>query len=114
RASVLNARLSQRRLELDEAQANIRRLGELIAESDKERALIAPMVQRKLVAQTELLRIDRTLVEQRGQLSLVEESIERLEAAINEARIQMEELGSQVRQEALMEKTQALAEFSIV
>lgn len=112
--SVLNERLLQRRRELEEAHANIRRLGELVAESEKERELIAPMVQRRLVAQTELLRVDRSLVEQRGQLTLVEESLERLEAAVNEARIQVEELVSQLKQEALLEKTQALAELSVI
>lgn len=114
RASVLNERLMQRRRELDEAHANIRRLRDLIAESQKERDLIAPMVRRQLVAQTELLRVDRTIVEFQGQLSLVEASIERLEAAINEARLQSQELVSQMKQEALMEKTQALAELSVI
>ncbi len=114
RASVLNERLLQRRKELDEAHANIRRLGELVAETEKERELIEPMVRRRLVAQTELLRVDRTLVEQKGQLTLVEESLERLGAAVNEALIQVDEVASQLMEEALTEKTQALAEFSVI
>jgi len=114
RGLVLSERLLQRRRELDEAHANIRRIGELLVESEKEHELIAPMVARRLVAQTELLRIQRALVEQRGQLSLAEESIERIEAAVNEARIQADELVSTLRQEALMDKTQALAELSVI
>lgn len=114
KASVLNERLLQRRKELDEARANIARLNEVVGVLEREKDLIEPMVARRLVAQTDLIRIERDLSDQKGQLSLVEESIERLNAAINEARLQVDELGLQVRQEALMEKTQALAELSVV
>lgn len=114
KASVLNERLLQRMKELDEAQANIARLNEVIAVTEREKNLIEPMVKKKLVAETELLRIDRELTEQRGQLALAGESVHRLNAAINEARLQVTELSLQIRQEALMEKTQALAELSVI
>ena len=114
KASVLNERLLQRMKERDEAHTNITRLNEIIAVSQRERDLIGPMVARKLVAETELLRIDRDLTEQKGQLALVTESLDRLNAAINEARLQVTELDLQIRQEALMEKAQALAELSVI
>lgn len=114
KGSVLQARLRQRMKELDEAQANISRLNEVIAVAQREMDLIGPMVAKKLVAQTDLLRLDRELTDQRGQLALAMEGIERLNAAISEATLQVEELSLQVRQEALMEKTQALAELSII
>ena len=114
KGSVLQARLRQRMKELDEAQANIARLNEIIAVAQRERDLIGPMVAKKLVAETNLLRLDRDLTDQRGQLALAEESIERLNAAINEATLQFDELALQLRQEALMEKTQALAELSVI
>lgn len=114
KGSVLQARLRQRMKELDEAQANISRLNEVIAVAQREMDLIGPMVAKKLVAQTDLLRLDRELTDQRGQLALAMEGIERLNAAISEATLQVEELNLQVRQEALMEKTQALAELSII
>lgn len=114
KSSVLQARLRQRMKELDEAQANISRLNEVIAVAQREMDLIGPMVAKKLVAQTDLLRLDRELTDQRGQLALAMEGIERLNAAISEATLQVEELSLQVRQEALMEKTQALAELSII
>ena len=114
KGAVLQSRLRQRTQELQEAQANISRLNEVIAVAQREMDLISPMVAKKLVAQTDLLRLDRELTDQRGQLALAIEGVERLEAAINEAALQVEELNLQVRQEALMEKTQALAELSII
>lgn len=114
KASVLNERLLQRMKELDEAQANVVRLNEVIAVAEREKNLFEPMVKKKLVAETDLLRIDRELTEQRGQRALAGESMLRLNAAINEARLQVTELSLQIRQEALMEKTQALAELSVI
>lgn len=114
KASVLKERLVQRVKELDESNSNISRLTEVVAVTQRERDLIGPMVAKRLVAQTDLLRVDRELTEQQGQLALAREGIDRLTAAINEARLQVTELELQMRQEALAEKTQALAELSVV
>lgn len=114
KASVLKERLVQRVKELDESNSNITRLTEVIAVTQREKDLISPMVAKRLVAQTDLLRVDRELTEQQGQLALAREGIDRLTAAINEARLQVTELELQMRQEALAEKTQALAELSVV
>lgn len=112
--SVLESRLQQRETELDEATANSRRLAENIAVSDKEAELVKSMVKRGLMAQTEQLRVDREQTELKGQIALAAETIKRTEAAIVEARLQVEELGLQLQQEALDELTQALAELSVV
>lgn len=114
KSSVLKERLIQRVKELDESKSNITRLGDVIAVTQREKDLIGPMVAKRLVAQTEQLRVDRELTEQQGQLSLAREGIDRLAAAINEARLQVTELELQMRQEALAEKTQALAELSVI
>jgi adhesin transport system membrane fusion protein len=114
KASVLKERLVQRVKELDESHSNIARLTEVVAVTQREKDLIGPMVAKRLVAQTDLLRVDRELTEQQGQIALAREGIDRLTAAINEARLQVTELELQMRQEALAEKTQALAELSVV
>ena len=114
KGSVLQARLRQRMKEFDEAQANITRLNEIIAVAQREKDMIGPMVAKKLVAELDLIRLERDLTDQRGQLALAMEGVERLEAAISEATLQFDELGLQVRQEAMMEKTQALAELSVI
>ena len=112
--SVLTQRKTQRENEQGEALANIVRLEANIAVAEKEEALLAPMVKRKLVAQTDLLRVQKELTDMRGQLALSKESIERLKAAVTEAALQISELALQARQEALAEKTGALSELSVI
>lgn len=112
--SVLKARLEQRETEHDEALANQKRLTESIAVSDKEAELVKSMVKRGLMAQTEQIRVDREQTELNGQLALAVETIKRTEAATEEAKLQVDELGLQLQQEALDELTQALAELSVV
>ncbi|MBB5538025.1 HlyD family type I secretion periplasmic adaptor subunit [Rhizobium giardinii] len=112
--SVMQARHGQREKELAEAQANITRLVEGLQVTEREQELLAPMVKRKLVAQTELLRVEKELTETRGQLALSRESIGRLESAIVEASLQVTELSLELRQEALAEKTEALSQLSVI
>ncbi|ODR89605.1 HlyD family type I secretion periplasmic adaptor subunit [Sinorhizobium alkalisoli] len=112
--SVMQARRGQRQKELAEAQANIARLTENLQVTEREQDLLAPMVKRKLVAQTELLRVEKELTDTRGQLALAKESIGRLEAAVREAELQVMELSLQLRQEALAEKTDALSQLSVI
>jgi len=112
--SVLKSRLEQRKTELDEAVVNSHRLAENIAVANKEAELVKSMVKRGLMAQTEQLRVDREQTELKGQIALAAETVKRTEAAIVEARLQVDELGLQLQQEALDELTQALAELSVV
>ncbi|EKF44586.1 HlyD family type I secretion membrane fusion protein [Nitratireductor indicus C115] len=112
--SVLEERHQQRVKELDEARVNIARLEENQKISQREADLLGPMVKRKLVAQTEFLRVQKELTETSGQLDLARETIPRIEASINEAALQIQELDLQVEQEALSERTQALAELSVI
>lgn len=112
--SVLEERRLQRTKELDEAYANIGRLEENLKITQREEALIAPMAKRKLVAQTDLIRVQKELTEVTGQLQLSKESIDRIKAAISEASLQVDELGLQLQQEALAEKTKALSELSVI
>lgn len=112
--SVLEERLVQRRKELDEAHANIARLEENAKIAQREEDLLAPLVKRRLAPQTDLIRVQKELSDNRGQLQLVRESLARIGAAINEASLQKEELALQLRQEALAERTKALAELSVI
>ena len=112
--AVLDERLLQRRKELDEARVNIVRLEENARVAQREEDLLAPLVERRLAAQTDLIRVQKELSENRGQLHLVRESLDRIGAAINEASLQRTELTLQLQQEALAEKTKALAELSVV
>lgn len=112
--NVLKSRLDQREKELNEAKVNVQRLTESLGVSDKEAELVTSMVKRNLMAKTEQIRVDREQTEIRGQLNLADETIKRTGAAIVEARLQVDEFGLQLQQEALDELTQALAELSVV
>lgn len=112
--SVLEQRFIQRNKELDEAKANIARLKGSLGISMKELELIEPLAKRRLVAQSELIRVQRDVNNAEGELSVLKETIPRLEGAIKEANFQMEEQALQFRQQALTQKTDALAELSVL
>jgi adhesin transport system membrane fusion protein len=114
KAGVLRERVRQRENELSEAQANIERLEQNIAQSTRQYDLMSPLAKRGLVAQTELIALERELTDQRGQITVYKESLERLRGAVEEARLQVEELALQLRQQALTEKAQTLAEQSVI
>lgn len=111
---VLKERVRQRENELSEAHANIDRLQQNIEGAQRQYDLIHPLAQKKLVAQTEVLKTERDLTDQQGQLKVYQESIDRLEAAVQEAKLQLGDLALELRQQALTEKAQALAELSVV
>ena len=112
--SVMQAREGQRQKELAEAAANITRLTESLQLTEQEQEMLAPMVKRKLVAQTEVLRVEKELTDTRGQLALWKESVGKLEAALREATLQVTELSLQLKQEALAEKTEARSQLSVI
>ncbi len=111
---VLDQRLKQHQNELEEAHANIERLTQNIAGAQKQYDLLKPLGEKKLVAQTEVLKVQRDLVDLQGQLKVYVESLDRLQAAVNEATLQVNDLGLQLRQQALTDKGQALSELSVV
>lgn len=112
--SVLEQRLVQRKKELDEARANIRRLQGSREITNRELAFIAQLADKRLVAQTELIRVQREANQVEGELSVIDESIPRLKGAIEEASLQITELTLQAKQEALTQKTEALSELSVL
>ena len=114
RAEVLQQRQAQKQNELAEVNANIARLRGNLEVSTRELTLMRPMAKRRLVAKTELIRVERDVTELRGQLALAQESIERIKGSIQEAKLQVKELSLQVQQEALDQKTLALADLSVL
>jgi adhesin transport system membrane fusion protein len=114
KADVLEARAEQRALELQEAQANIEQLQIVIEAMDREVQMIEPLVRRRLHAETDLLRLERELAEKKGQLSVAQKSLGRLEAAVREAELQQSELRLQLRQEARTEKSELLSDLNVL
>lgn len=111
---VLEQRLLQREQEKDEAQANIARLEGSLSISKRELTLLEPLAKRKLVAETELIRAQRSVNDLEGELNVLNETIPRIIGAISEAQLQLNELALQFRQDALAERTTTLAELSVL
>jgi len=114
KAAVLDARLTQRVDEVKEAEATIAQIDEILAAMKSERDKIAPLVKRNLHPEIDLLRLDRQIVEQEGRREITAQSINRLEAARKEAQLQIDELNTQVRQEARKEMSEVLAETGVL
>lgn len=111
---VLEARRQQRLEEISEARSGIEQADTVIQAMMAERAKIAPLVQRNLHPEIELLRLDREIAQQRGQRETISQSLNRLQSALREADIQVKELQSDVEQEARRELGETLADTSVL
>ncbi|MFD1747422.1 HlyD family type I secretion periplasmic adaptor subunit [Rhizobium helianthi] len=111
---VLQERLRQRQNEMAEAEANIKRLEQNITGATRQFDLLSPLAKKGLVAQTDVIKTERELTDQKGQLAVYQESLGRLRGAIEESKLQMNSLALELRQQALTEKAQTLAELSVM
>lgn len=109
---VLNQRVEQRQRELNEAHTNGTRLENALLLSQEKLDLLQPLAKRQLVSKTEMIDAQRALSDIRGERDAVIESIARLEAALSEAQLQVQQVALQFRQEALTDLTMRLAELS--
>lgn len=111
---VLEARRQQRRDEIGEARSNVEQTGLVIQAMLNERDKIEPLVKRKLHPEIDLLRLDREIAQQNGQRENVSQSLKRLESALMEAELQIQEIDSQFKQEARRELGDTLADVSVL
>ena len=112
--SVLQARQTQRAQELAEAKTNIAQLENVIAAMTKQRDTVKPLVEKRLHAETDLLRMETELAQQNGQLAVAKESLGRLAAALDEATLQVDELSLQFQQDAKNDLSQVLADLGVL
>jgi adhesin transport system membrane fusion protein len=98
---VLAQRVEQRQREINELAANNTRLQNSLDITQQRLDLIAPMAQRGLAAQTDLLTLQAEVADITGQIAASEESAGRLAAALREAQLQVQQADRQFRQEAL-------------
>lgn len=82
---VLENRLSQRRFELLEAEAQSRKLAATLSPLQRETNLTERMVKRGIVPEVELLRLKSRVAELSGELEIMEAAKPRIEASIDEA-----------------------------
>src|SRR5262245_39282218 len=114
KVQVLQARLEQAQSALREAEANLARYSESLDINAKQLDLVSSMVKRGLMAQTDLIKTQAENAELTGQIKVGKESIAKLQAAVQEADLQVRELSLELQQEAGDELTQSLADLSVV
>lgn len=110
--SVLNSQIEQKRRELEETQVTLDGAQKGLLLGREERATIARLVERGLEPRLELVRADRSIVEQESRANMAKVSIQRVNSAINEIVSRQEALTRQFRSEALNELNRTLADLS--
>jgi adhesin transport system membrane fusion protein len=110
--SVLNSQIEQKRRELDEAQITLEGAQKGLVLGREERATIARLVERGLEPRLELVRADRSIVEQESRANVAKVGIDRVGSAIAEIVSRKESLTRQFRSEALNELNRVLADLS--
>lgn len=109
---VLAQRIEQRQRELGESAANDVRLRENLVIAQERLKLMAPLAEKGLVAQTAFLDVQREVGDLEGQIAVGVETSARVQSALREAELQMEQASLQFRQDALAELTVALAQLA--
>lgn len=90
--AIARQQLNQRREEFNEATANRDQLNNRLSLTEKELSVTSPLVKSGAVAEVEILRLQREVVATRGERDQVLAQIERLQAAISEARRKIQEV----------------------
>ena len=109
---VLQERVEQRQRELAEAQANAQRIAQTLELSQQNHDLMAPLADQGLVARSTFISAQRELSELSGQRAANAELVARLQSALHESDLQLEQAETMFRQEALAELTSKLAELA--
>jgi len=109
---VLQSRVEQRQRELNQAMADKDRLTQTADLAQQKLALLKPMVDKKLVSQTEYITAQQAVADATGQLDAVIQSIAKSQAALQEAQLQVQQAELQFRQDAQTDLTGKLAELA--
>jgi len=109
---VLDQQLFQRRRELGEARIARDTAQRALALAERERAIVAPLVERGIEPEFSLLALDRSLAELGGQVERSDSALERLRAAVAEVEDQKTALRERFRAGALATYSETLARIS--
>jgi membrane fusion protein, adhesin transport system len=107
---ILRRQKEQRELELSELRSRERQYAESLRLARQELAIVAPLAERRVVSQSELLQLQRQVNDLDGQLQQTRQSIPRVEAAISEADERIGGARSNFRSEAHREMSMLRAE----
>ncbi len=111
--SALSAAIEQRRRDLQEGLATIASLENSSRLAQEQVNMLAPMVAKKVIPQTELITAQRELVDVQGRLSAARQGAGRAQAAIREAQAQFSEAQFDFRQQALSERSDVATKLAV-
>lgn len=109
--AVLDAQVTQRRKEFEEAQVALQTNRKTLAIAQDERSIVARMVERGLEPKQELIRLERAIADAEGRASGAAVTMERAKSAIAETESRKQAATRQFRAEALAELNKSLAEL---
>ncbi|HAI68214.1 MAG TPA: HlyD family type I secretion periplasmic adaptor subunit [Gammaproteobacteria bacterium] len=109
---VLKQQKSQKRHEITKLTARQEQLQHSYDLAQQELTIIKPLVNKGVMSEVELLRLQRETSTLKAELDSTRLSIPRLRAAITEAESKMEELSASFRTRALTELNEIKAELS--
>lgn len=110
--AVLRQQVSQRSQEISEKRARQRQLEESHSLVAQELKMSKPLQAQGVMSEVEILRIERSVSETRGELEATRLAIPRLEAQLAEARSKLDGQIAKFRSDAANELAQAKAELA--
>lgn len=113
REGALSAAVEQRRRDLSEGQATAASLENSVRLAQQQVNMLAPMVEKKVIPQTELIAAQRELVDLQGRLAAARQGIARAQAGISEAQSQLSEARFDFRQQALNERSEVTTKIAV-
>ena len=108
---VVQAQLEQKLQELQEMRITQITAEKTLKLGREELEILAKMVSRGLEPKLELIRLERTLADAEGRALTAKTSIEKLKAAINEAKARKDSVIGQFRSDAQAELNKSLGEY---
>jgi adhesin transport system membrane fusion protein len=113
REGALGAAVEQRRRDLSEGQATAASLENSVKLAQQQVNMLAPMVEKKVIPQTELITAQRELVDLQGRLAAARQGMARAQASISEAQSQLSEARFDFRQQALNERSEVTTKIAV-
>jgi adhesin transport system membrane fusion protein len=111
---ILNQQKEQKKREINEFKSKAQQLENSLALARKELNITEPLVEKGVMSEIELLRLQREVTHLRGELEAARLSIPRLQAAMRESDRKITELKINFRTTALAELNEIKAEVARV
>lgn len=105
--AVLQSQHQQKQHEIEEAKARIEQLRAVIKLAGDEKGILEPLVAKGINAPIELIRLQREISQNEGDLKVTRQSIRKLTESIKETKQAIQEARAQFRGRALQELNEA-------